>query len=313
MSHKRAAYGPPTPPKVSQRSTRAGAGARLAGAFPQQVSEDDDVHDHHRWHVEDGEVIGDAEIRWIHVILEGGDVRVDQVEQPDDIERGRGADGVVVQYRRAARPDLREHLHLQGSRGSNVSRRLLLPRRPQRASDGGRARHHLRLLAEGKRQPNGRPPRHASSAVRPLEESADRMRLSYGTSNREIKETQPMNRMRISLFYLGSYLAIIGFGLLFVPHETLKILQSNGDYDDVFPRVAGMLMSGLGLSIFGIIRARALELYPATLFIRVYFIACIAAFYAMTGDPLFLVLIVIVGLGFVLTLGSYLLDRKSSR
>jgi uncharacterized membrane protein len=119
--------------------------------------------------------------------------------------------------------------------------------------------------------------------------------------------------MRISLFYLGSYLTIIGFGLLFVPHETLKILQSNGDYGAVFPRVAGMLMSGLGLSIFGIIRARASELYPATLFIRVYFIACIAAFYAMTGDPLFLVLIVIVGLGLVITLGSYLLDRKSSR
>jgi len=119
--------------------------------------------------------------------------------------------------------------------------------------------------------------------------------------------------MRISLFYLCSYLPIIGFGLLFVPHETLKILQSNGNYDNVFPRVAGMLMSGLGLSIFGIIRARASELYPATLFIRAYFIACIAAFYAMTGDPLFLALIVIVGLGFVLTLGSYLLDRKSSR
>src|SRR5262245_63049902 len=62
-----------------------------------------------------------------------------------------------------------------------------------------------------------------------------------GTSNREIEGTQPMNRMRISLFYLGSYLAIIGLGLLFVPHETLKILQSKGDYDDVFPRVAGML------------------------------------------------------------------------
>jgi len=139
------------------------------------------------------------------------------------------------------------------------------------------------------------------------------MQLSDVTSNRESEGTQPMNRMTISLFYLGSYLAIIGLGLLFVPHETLKILQSNGDYDDVFPRVAGMLMSGLGLSIFGMISARASELYPATLFIRVYFIGCIAAFYAMTGDPLFLVLIVIVGLGFVLTLGSYLLDRKSSR
>ena len=86
-----------------------------------------------------------------------------------------------------------------------------------------------------------------------------------------------MNTTRISLFYLGSYLAIIGFGLLFAPAGTLKILQSNGDYGDVFPRVAGMLMSGLGLSIFGMIRARSSELYPATLLMRVYFIACIVA------------------------------------
>ncbi len=122
-----------------------------------------------------------------------------------------------------------------------------------------------------------------------------------------------MNRTRMSLYYLGLYLSVIGFGLLFAPHGALRILQSNGDYGDVFPRVAGMLMSGMGLSIFGMIRARSSDLYPATLVIRVYFIACIAAFYAMSGDPLFLVLAGIVGLGFVLTLSSYLLDRKSSR
>jgi hypothetical protein len=119
-----------------------------------------------------------------------------------------------------------------------------------------------------------------------------------------------MSKTRLSLFYLGSYLTVIGFGLLFTPHTTLKILQSNGNYGDVFPRVAGMLMSGLGLSIFGMIRARSSELYPATLFIRVYFIACIVAFYAMTGDPLFLVLVGIIGLGFALTLAAHLLDRR---
>jgi hypothetical protein len=120
-----------------------------------------------------------------------------------------------------------------------------------------------------------------------------------------------MNKTRLSLFYLGSYLAIIGFGLLLAPNGTLRILQSNGDYGDIFPRVAGMLMSGLGLSIFGMIRARSWELYPATLFMRVYFIVCIVAFYVMTADPLFLVLVGIVGLGLVLTLGSYLFDRKT--
>jgi hypothetical protein len=122
-----------------------------------------------------------------------------------------------------------------------------------------------------------------------------------------------VSRTRLSLFYLGLYLALIGFGLLLGPNVTLKILQSNGDYGDVFPRVAGMLMSGLGLSVFGMIRAHSSELYGATLFMRAYFIACILAFYAMTADPLFLVLVGIVGLGFVLTLGSYLLDRKTSR
>src|SRR6516225_1753283 len=114
-----------------------------------------------------------------------------------------------------------------------------------------------------------------------------------------------MNRMRLSLYYLGSYLVIIGVGLLLLPRTTLTILQSNGDYGDVFPRVAGMLMSGLGLSVFGMIRARSYQQYPATLFLRAYFIVCIVGFYVMTYDPLFLVLIVIVGFGFALTLGSY--------
>ena len=122
-----------------------------------------------------------------------------------------------------------------------------------------------------------------------------------------------LSRTRLSLFYLGSYLVIIGFGLLFTPHATLKVLQSNRDYGDIFPRVTGMFMSGLGLSVFGMIRARSHELYPATLFIRAYFIACFAGFYAMSDDPLFLVLIGIVGLGIILTLSSYLLDRKHSR
>ena len=120
-----------------------------------------------------------------------------------------------------------------------------------------------------------------------------------------------MNRTRLSLFYLSSYLLLIGLGLLFAPQETLRLLRSNGDYGDVFPRMAGMLMSGMGLSIVGMIRARAAAQYPATLFIRVYFLACFITFYAMTRDPLFLVLLGIVGLGFVLTLTAYLRDRAA--
>ena len=121
-----------------------------------------------------------------------------------------------------------------------------------------------------------------------------------------------MNKTRLSLLYLGSYLVLIGLGLLFAPEGTLRLLQSNAEYGNVFPRIAGMLMSGLGLAVFGIIRARVPELYPTTLFIRMYFLVCIAVFYWMTTDPLFVVLLVIVGIGFVLTASSYVLDRRSS-
>jgi len=110
--------------------------------------------------------------------------------------------------------------------------------------------------------------------------------------------------------YLASYLTLIGFGLLFLPDTTLRLLQSNAEYGNIFPRLAGMLMSGLGLSVFGIIRVGVPELYPVTLFIRVYFLVCLAVFYWMTTDPLFLVLIVIVGIGFVLTLSAHLRDRR---
>lgn len=119
-----------------------------------------------------------------------------------------------------------------------------------------------------------------------------------------------MSKTRWSLTYLASYLTLIGLGLLFAPDATLRLLQSTGEYGDVFPRVSGMLMSGLGIAVFGIIRAGASELYPATLIVRTYFMVCLAVFYGRTRDPLFLTLFVIVGIGFVLTLSSYLLDRR---
>jgi hypothetical protein len=118
-----------------------------------------------------------------------------------------------------------------------------------------------------------------------------------------------MDKTRLSLLYLGSYLALSGIGLLFAPQGTLRLLRFDRAYGDVFPRVAGMLMSGLGFSVFGIIRAGTPQLYPATIVIRIYFLICLAVFYRMNSDPLFLVLIVIVGIGLVLTLSFHLLDR----
>ncbi len=118
-----------------------------------------------------------------------------------------------------------------------------------------------------------------------------------------------MNRTNLSLYYLAGYLTIGGIALLLAPEWALKLLLSNGNYGDVFPRLGGMLLVGLGLTIAGIIRAKAEALYPATLLVRTFFVACLVWFYWISRDPFFLVVLVVVLIGMALTLTSYLLDR----
>ena len=55
-----------------------------------------------------------------------------------------------------------------------------------------------------------------------------------------------MNLKRISLTYVVTYLMIGGLGLAVVPDLFLKLFQSNQDYGDIMPRVAGMFMIALG-------------------------------------------------------------------
>jgi hypothetical protein len=121
------------------------------------------------------------------------------------------------------------------------------------------------------------------------------------------------NRTRISLYYLAAYLIVIGVGLLLIPDQTLRLMLSNGHYGAVLPRLAGMLMSGLGMTVAGIIRARADALYPATLGVRAYFVVCLVGLYLVSRDPFFVVLLGIVVLGMILTLLSYLSDRARTR
>jgi len=97
--------------------------------------------------------------------------------------------------------------------------------------------------------------------------------------------------------------------LLLDPNQTLSLLRSNGHYGDIFPRLAGMVLSGLGMNIAGIIRARAQALYPATLLVRSYFVACLVWLFWMSKDPFFLVVLGVVLFGMALTLASVLADR----
>jgi len=121
-----------------------------------------------------------------------------------------------------------------------------------------------------------------------------------------------MSRTRLSLFYLAGYLWFAGLALLIVPTFALQLLFSNGDYGEVFPRLAGMLLTGLAVLVTQIIRHRLEVLYPTTLVVRLLFLVVLAYLFVSSGDPFFAVVFGIVALGVFLTGYSYLTERRSA-
>jgi hypothetical protein len=82
-------------------------------------------------------------------------------------------------------------------------------------------------------------------------------------------------RTRLSLYYLLAYLITAGFGFLLIPQVMFELLLSNGDYGDIFPRVAGMLILALTLLVFQIMRLKIESLYVTTVAVRLMILACL--------------------------------------
>lgn len=102
---------------------------------------------------------------------------------------------------------------------------------------------------------------------------------------------------RLTLIYLSTYLLLGGLSLIVLPDLTLRLLQSNGTYDDVMPRVAGLFMFALGGVIFQFVRAHDYRYYLSTIFARAFIVLVLTTIYFRSHDPLFLVLDAIVLLG----------------
>ena len=120
-----------------------------------------------------------------------------------------------------------------------------------------------------------------------------------------------LTRTRVSLFYLAGYLYVGGLGFLLAPALTLELFLSNGSYNDAMVRMVGVLLLSLAILITQMIRLNLDVLYPSTLVVRSLILATLVWLYFRADDPLFLVLTGIVGLGFVLTLSSYRIDRRN--
>jgi hypothetical protein len=120
-------------------------------------------------------------------------------------------------------------------------------------------------------------------------------------------------KTRLSLYYLATYLFITGVGLLFAPQFSLKLLFSNGHYENTFVEFTGAFMIALSIVVSQIIRHSVVALYPTTLLVRTFFIVVIVALYLQTHDPLFLAVLAVVALGVVLTLTAFLLDKRAAK
>jgi len=121
-----------------------------------------------------------------------------------------------------------------------------------------------------------------------------------------------MSLTRLSLYYLAGYLLFAGVALILVPGFALGLLLSNGQYGDILPRLLGVVLFALGVFVAQVIRHRLTVLYPTTLAVRAVILVVIAALYVKSSDPFFLVLIGIVGLGFLMTGAAYLRERRAA-
>ncbi len=119
-----------------------------------------------------------------------------------------------------------------------------------------------------------------------------------------------VRRTRLSLYYLAAYLIGAGVALIAAPGLALTLLFSNGHYGDVLPRLLGVVLLSLGVVIVQIIRHQVEALYTTTLLVRSLIVLVLAGLFVYSHDPLFISLIVVVGIGMILTGTSYLTDRR---
>ena len=118
---------------------------------------------------------------------------------------------------------------------------------------------------------------------------------------------------RICLWYVVAYLVLTGLALLAAPQAALRLLQSTAEYGDVMPRWVAMMSLALASLIAGAVRHRVTALYPLGFFLPAGMAVGFFSLYRLSGDPLFLSVLAVVGLGVVLTGASMLREARRHR
>lgn len=106
-----------------------------------------------------------------------------------------------------------------------------------------------------------------------------------------------MNARQLTITYLATYLSVGGIALAIAPEIALGLLQSNGDYGDIMPRMVGLFMVVLGLLFFVILRHQDWKYYPLAIYARIGIVVFLSILFTATNDPFFLIINVIVLIG----------------
>jgi hypothetical protein len=122
-----------------------------------------------------------------------------------------------------------------------------------------------------------------------------------------------LSRTRASLYIPAVYLVVAGVNFTLFPTFSLRLLFATGQYDRVFVQLCGLFLLGLAALVIQTIRFRHEAIYPTLIGVRVFFCVGYVMLYAQTRDPLFLSLLVIVGLGLSVSTICLAIDRSEQR
>lgn len=116
-------------------------------------------------------------------------------------------------------------------------------------------------------------------------------------------------RTRLCLWYVVGYLFITGMALLIAPSVSMRLMLSTAEYGDVMPRWVGMMSLALAALIAQTLRHHVKVMYPLGFFMPAGMLLGFLGLYGQSGDPLFLTVLAVVGVGVVATGTSLLIDR----
>ncbi|RMF61256.1 MAG: hypothetical protein D6743_13830 [Calditrichaeota bacterium] len=119
-----------------------------------------------------------------------------------------------------------------------------------------------------------------------------------------------MKRTRFSLLYLAGYLIFGGTIFLFAPGLALRLFLSTGNYEPVMVKFVGLLLLGLGILVSGVTWLGDLRLYKIAMLVRTVILIGLVHLFLVSRDPLMLILLGIVGLGFILSLIAVHFDSR---